>query len=276
MRDVGHSISTSMDFAWVCGLWDGRKQEGRPMVWETRKVRKEMNHSQFISIYTLPLLPTNLKNAPGYPLPTSITHETCHTHRHQHFNTHAGTCYLTPPTHSHACQHSDSQWREFGWHVLWRGDWCHITSFPEPMPELCSPVQHKDERPHKAETCLLDLPREEQWDGVDYLQTHRGESQRCCDDFLPSFTLASLHGHVNWHTHCTCEAFGCFCAPKLWLKPEPSPSPDGLGPKARALISESLSPPKPGLSHGFQAELGLHITKPEISSCMIKSLPSPH
>jgi hypothetical protein len=79
--------------------------------------------------------------------------------------------------------------------------------------------------------------------------------------FLPSFTLASLHGRVNWHAHCTCEAFGCFCAPKPRLKPEPSPSPDGLGPKARASISVSLSPPKPGLSCGFQAEPGPHITK---------------
>jgi hypothetical protein len=25
------------------GFWEGRKQEGRPMVWETRKVRREMN-----------------------------------------------------------------------------------------------------------------------------------------------------------------------------------------------------------------------------------------
>ena len=75
------------------------------------------------------------------------------------------------------------------------------------------------------------------------------------------FTLASLHSHVNWHAHCTCEAFGCFCAPKPRLKPEPSPSPDGLGPKARASISVSLSPPKPGLSRGFQAEPGPHITK---------------
>ena len=85
-----------------------------------------------------------------------------------------------------------------------------------------------------------------------------------CDEVMPHyqlpFTLASLHSRVNWHTHCTCEAFGCFCAPKPRLKPKPSPSPDGLGPKARASISVSLSPPKPGLSRGFQAEPGPHIT----------------
>ena len=118
MRDVGHSILTSMDFAWAYGLWAGREQERRPMVWETRKVHKEMNHSRFISFYTLPLLPTNLKNAPGYLLPTSVPRETCHAHQHQHFNTRAGTSQLTPPTHSRACQYGDSRRRKFGRCVL--------------------------------------------------------------------------------------------------------------------------------------------------------------
>jgi hypothetical protein len=117
MRDVGHSMSTSMDFAQAYGLWAGRKQEGRRTIWETCKVRNEMNHSRFISFST-PLLPTNLKNAPGHPLPTSVPRETCHTPRYQHFNTRAGTSHLTPPTHSRACQHGHSQLHEFGWHVL--------------------------------------------------------------------------------------------------------------------------------------------------------------
>ena len=47
------------------GLGAVKKQEGRPMVWETCKVCNEANHSWFAS-FLLPLLPTNLQNTPGH------------------------------------------------------------------------------------------------------------------------------------------------------------------------------------------------------------------
>ena len=59
-----------------------------------------------------------------------------------------------------------------------------------------------------------------------------------------------------------------FCTPKLWLKPEPSPSPGGLRLKAQAWNLASPGSRKLSLSCGFQAEPGLHITNlnPELSS----------
>jgi len=41
------------------------------MVWETHKVRKGVNHTRLISVYLLPLLLTNIKNAPGHALPAA-------------------------------------------------------------------------------------------------------------------------------------------------------------------------------------------------------------
>jgi len=44
------------------------------MVWKTREVRGEMNHSRFTSLHLLPLLPTNVS---GHAPPTYAPHKTC-------------------------------------------------------------------------------------------------------------------------------------------------------------------------------------------------------
>ena len=59
------------------------------MVWETRKVRK---------FYLLPLFPANVKNAPGYALPTYLPHKTSHNgSTHPGINTRTSTSHPTPP-----------------------------------------------------------------------------------------------------------------------------------------------------------------------------------
>jgi len=66
-----------MGFERACGLEAGSKHKGRPMVWETCEVRKETNHSRFASFYLHPLLPANVKNAPGHPPFTYAPERTC-------------------------------------------------------------------------------------------------------------------------------------------------------------------------------------------------------
>jgi len=44
LRDISQAILMSIDFTCAYELGASRKQEGRPKVWETREVRKEMNH----------------------------------------------------------------------------------------------------------------------------------------------------------------------------------------------------------------------------------------
>jgi len=44
----------------------GRKHKGRPMVWETRKVRDEASHNWFATPYLPFVLPTNIENALGH------------------------------------------------------------------------------------------------------------------------------------------------------------------------------------------------------------------
>jgi len=53
-----------MDFRRNCALGTDREREGRPMVWETRKVCEEVSHNRFASLYLLP-----------YYLPTSKTYQ---------------------------------------------------------------------------------------------------------------------------------------------------------------------------------------------------------
>ena len=60
-----------MDFGMVYELGAGRKYEGRPMVWETRKVCKEVSHNQFTSSHLPSVLPTNIENMLGHALATS-------------------------------------------------------------------------------------------------------------------------------------------------------------------------------------------------------------
>jgi len=91
------------------------------MVWETREVCGEMNHSRFASFHLLRLLPTNIENASGHTLPT---HESCAPQ-----NTLPPTMPMLTPTLTraqvpatqltphiclYACQHGHSQPREFG------------------------------------------------------------------------------------------------------------------------------------------------------------------
>ena len=50
-------------------MWQGeqaRKDEGRPMVWETHKVCKEASHSWFASLYLPSPLTTNIENTLGH------------------------------------------------------------------------------------------------------------------------------------------------------------------------------------------------------------------
>jgi hypothetical protein len=61
-----------MDFGRTCGLRAGRKDKGRPMVWETREVRKEVSHSWFASPYLPSLLITNIENTLGHAASTSL------------------------------------------------------------------------------------------------------------------------------------------------------------------------------------------------------------
>jgi len=54
------------------------------MVWETREVRGEVNHSRFISLHLLQLmLPTKLENAPENVPPTYTAHKKRHPLRRQ-------------------------------------------------------------------------------------------------------------------------------------------------------------------------------------------------
>ena len=68
-----------MGFERACGLEAGSKHKGRPIVWETCEVRMETNHtsSRFASFYLCPLLPANVKNAPGPPPFTYAPEKTC-------------------------------------------------------------------------------------------------------------------------------------------------------------------------------------------------------
>src|SRR6266567_3093516 len=99
-----------MDFGQAYGLGAGRKREGRPMVWETREVREEANHSQFASLHLVPLLPTNVKNVSGpAPMtaapPTYTPHKYATPPRHQRSPHCRLSCrYLPPkPSHPFAC-----------------------------------------------------------------------------------------------------------------------------------------------------------------------------
>src|ERR1700678_2065165 len=68
-------------WAAVDGFWEGyelealRKYEGRPIVWETRKVRKEVSHNRFTSPHLPFVLPTNIKNASKHALATYMPHK---------------------------------------------------------------------------------------------------------------------------------------------------------------------------------------------------------
>jgi hypothetical protein len=65
----------AMDFEWAYRLGAVSKQEGRPMVWETREVCEEMNHSRFVSL-PLRLTPNNIENTSEHSHP--LMHPTRH------------------------------------------------------------------------------------------------------------------------------------------------------------------------------------------------------
>jgi len=83
------------------GLGVGRKQEGRPMVWETREVCGEMNHSRFASFHLLmskmcqdihcPLMRPTKHTAP-YDADADPNLDTC-----------TGTCHPIDPSHLFVC-----------------------------------------------------------------------------------------------------------------------------------------------------------------------------
>ena len=98
IRDVGYPKSMSMDLWRTCGLRAGRKHKGRPMVWETREVRKEVSHCWFASLYLSFLLTTNIENT--FRHAAASTSLVCKMSRRPFW------CCSPPPPSSHAraCQ----------------------------------------------------------------------------------------------------------------------------------------------------------------------------
>jgi len=98
----------SMDFGWACPcVWvgGGRKQEGRPLVWETCKVCNETNHSWFVSFHLLPLPPTNLQNTSGHVPPTYTSPK----HRSPTMSTPTPHNMISPPSTPRKCSLSQAK-----------------------------------------------------------------------------------------------------------------------------------------------------------------------
>jgi hypothetical protein len=119
-------------FGWEYELEAGMKRQGRPMVWETRKVRGETNQSRFAAFFTFfphCLLTTKLHHDTRRPQHSPLPHNV---DAHYIVDSHAGICY-PKPTHLFACmpaqalgdrlESSAMRWLE-----------CHLTGSFNPIP----------------------------------------------------------------------------------------------------------------------------------------------
>ena len=183
------------------------------MVWETRKVCDETNHSWFVSFHLLPLPLINLQNASGHVPPTYTSQKTPLPHDVNAYPSLHGTRHTTPRVRSHEVETPNTRLYCPTWAQTQRRHNPQLTSPPSP-PESARRAKPRgfDQGNHQYLTLALMASTNSTMSPSNNARTDANDAHRRTNDGdndvlgwtlsglhhphdLPN--LAALHGDVN-------------------------------------------------------------------------------